>query len=157
MSQVLTWEDYPRDEGKAIYATSPRSTGPKWLVISWAPCPARNSAPIREGRFSKPRISSASLAQVVLDYTNRPILDFENMPKTLSSQVEGGLQEAIARQDFRIEANGFQVRMPSDPEGEGSISLPTLTAICMRQSTLLFSSKILTTSLAYVGKARGLR
>ena len=72
--------------------------------------------------------------KVVLDHINHPILDFKNMPKTISSQVEGGLQEAITRQDFRIEVNDFRVRMPSDPKNKGVISLPTLSAISMRRS-----------------------
>lgn len=72
--------------------------------------------------------------KVVLDHINHPILDFKNMPKTISSQVEGGLQEAITRQDFRIDVNDFRVRMPSDPKNKGVISLPTLSAISMRRS-----------------------
>lgn len=71
---------------------------------------------------------------VVLDYKDHPILDFKNMPKTISSQVDGGLQEAIIREDFRIDVNDFRVRMPLDPKGQGEMSLPSLSAISMRRS-----------------------
>lgn len=71
---------------------------------------------------------------VVLNNLNQPILDFKNMPKAISSQVEGGLQEAITRQDSRIEANDFRVRMPLDPKGRGKNSTPCLSAISMRRS-----------------------
>lgn len=71
---------------------------------------------------------------VVLDHRNQPILDFKNMPKAISSQVEGGLQEAITRQDSRIDANDFRVRMPLDPKGQGVMSRPCLSAIGMRRS-----------------------
>ena len=71
---------------------------------------------------------------VVLDNKDLPILDFKNMPKAISSQVEGGLQEAITRQDSRIEANDFRVRMILDPKGRGVNSTPCLSAIGMRRS-----------------------
>lgn len=71
---------------------------------------------------------------VVLDNKNLPILDFKNMPKAISSQVEGGLQEAIIRQDSRIEANDFRVRMLLVPKGRGVNSTPCLSAIGMRRS-----------------------
>lgn len=48
--------------------------------------------------------------------------------------VEGGLQEAITRQDSRIGVKDFRVRMPSDPQKKGSMSMPTLSAISMRRS-----------------------
>lgn len=56
------------------------------------------------------------------------------MPKTISSQVEGGLQEAITRQDSRVDVNDFRARMPFDPKGLGRLSTPCLSAISMRRS-----------------------
>lgn len=47
---------------------------------------------------------------IVLDYNNRPILDFENMPMTVSSKLEGWLQEAMIRKDARIDVADFRVR-----------------------------------------------
>lgn len=71
---------------------------------------------------------------VVLDFENIPILDFKNMPATISSLVEGGLQEAIIREDLRIDAKDFRVRMLADPKERGMLSLPGLSAISMRRS-----------------------
>lgn len=71
---------------------------------------------------------------VVLDHRFHPVLDFKNLPKTISSQVEGGLQEAITRQDSRIDVNDFRARMPYDPKGLGVMSTPSLSAISMRRS-----------------------
>ena len=71
---------------------------------------------------------------VVLDNQNHPILDFKNLPKAISSQVEGGLQEAITRQDSRIEAKDFRMRMLIDPKGQGMISRPGNSAVSMRRS-----------------------
>ena len=71
---------------------------------------------------------------VVLDYDNHPILNFRNIPDTLSSKLEGGLQEAIMREDARIDVKDFRVRMPIDPKNKGQMSLPTNSAISMRRS-----------------------
>ncbi len=71
---------------------------------------------------------------IVLDFNDWPILDFKNMPATISSKVEGGLQEAIIREDSRIDANDFRVRMLIDPLGRGTMSLPGVSAISMRRS-----------------------
>lgn len=71
---------------------------------------------------------------VVLDHQNHPILDFKNMPKAISSQVEGGLQEAITRQDSRIDVSDFRARMIFDPKGLGRLSSPCPSAISMRRS-----------------------
>ncbi len=71
---------------------------------------------------------------IVLGHDDCPILNFANMPATISSMVEGGLQEAIIREDSRIDAKDFHVRMPTDPKGKGKMSLPGLSAISMRRS-----------------------
>lgn len=74
--------------------------------------------------------------KVVLDYEDHPILAFRNMPATISTQVEGGLQEAICREDSRIDVKDFRARMLENPENKGKrrSTRPTLSAISMRRS-----------------------
>lgn len=74
--------------------------------------------------------------KVVLDYEDHPILAFRNMPATISTKVEGGLQEAISREDSRIDVKDFRARMMENPKGKGKqkSTRPTLSAISMRRS-----------------------
>ena len=48
---------------------------------------------------------------VVLNLDHRPLRAFENIPLTLSSEVEGVLMEAIIRYDVRISIEDFWARM----------------------------------------------
>ncbi|MCJ1462359.1 hypothetical protein MMC07_000959 [Pseudocyphellaria aurata] len=74
--------------------------------------------------------------KVVLDFEDHPILAFRNMPATISTKVEGGLQEAICREDSRIDVKDFRARMVEIPEGKGKkkSTRPSLSAISMRRS-----------------------
>ncbi|KAL8715650.1 MAG: hypothetical protein Q9225_006352 [Loekoesia sp. 1 TL-2023] len=59
---------------------------------------------------------------LVIDHHGVPIRRFHNIPATLSSQMEGGLIEAIFRQDSRIENSDLLARMPqqwSKPKAGG--------------------------------------
>ena len=40
--------------------------------------------------------------KIVLDRDNRPVRKFRNIPDTCSSMLEGGIMEAIKREDNRI-------------------------------------------------------
>lgn len=74
--------------------------------------------------------------KIVLDYEGQPILAFRNMPATISTKAEGGLQEAITREDSRIDVKDFRARMMENPKGKGkrTSTRPTLSAISMRRS-----------------------
>lgn len=74
--------------------------------------------------------------KIVLDYEDQPMLAFRNMPATISTKVEGGLQEAITREDSRIDVKDFRARMMENPKGKGkrASTRPTLSAISMRRS-----------------------
>lgn len=72
--------------------------------------------------------------QIVLDHEDHPILAFRNMPATISSKVEGGLQEAISREDSRIDVKDFRARMMANSRGRKKGTRPTLSAISMRRS-----------------------
>lgn len=72
--------------------------------------------------------------KIVLDHENHPILAFRNMPATISTKVEGGLQEAICREDSRIDVKDFRARMMENPRGRKKGKRPTLSAISMRRS-----------------------
>lgn len=50
--------------------------------------------------------------RVVLDNDNRPIKDYRDIPKTLSSNMEAYLMENISRLDSRITRLDFLARMP---------------------------------------------
>ncbi|KAL8752322.1 MAG: hypothetical protein Q9184_005772 [Pyrenodesmia sp. 2 TL-2023] len=49
---------------------------------------------------------------LVIDNEGEPVRRFRNIPATLSSQMEGGLMEAIFREDSRIDAEDLMARMP---------------------------------------------
>lgn len=74
--------------------------------------------------------------KVVLDHEDLPILAFRNMPATISTKVEGGLQEAITREDSRIDVKDFRARMMANPRKKGKrrLPLPSLSTISMRRS-----------------------
>lgn len=66
--------------------------------------------------------------QVVIDQeSGKPLRDFPNIPKCLSSAEEGWLFEAISRQDPRISHDDFRDRMPYDVR-------PDTKTISMRRS-----------------------
>lgn len=73
---------------------------------------------------------------IVLDHEDHPILAFRNMPATISTKVEGGLQEAITREDSRIDVKDFRARMMENPRSKGKrrLTRPSLSAISMRRS-----------------------
>lgn len=134
---MLTWVAYPRQKGMAAEDITAFHPDQK----DWA-FEKRHLRPDILHQYEKRGYQNPCYqvqiwlynGAVVLDNDSQPILDFKNMPKTISSQVEGGLQEAITRQDSRIDANDFRVRMPLDPKGRGVISTPCLSAIGMRRS-----------------------
>ncbi|MCJ1270498.1 hypothetical protein MMC22_010395 [Lobaria immixta] len=51
--------------------------------------------------------------RIVLDLDNNPILKYEIIPATLSSELSGRDMEAIKRLDLRISRKDFRARMPS--------------------------------------------
>lgn len=51
---------------------------------------------------------------LVIDHEGQPVRRFRNIPAALSSQIEGGLMEAIQREDSRIRNNDFLARMPQE-------------------------------------------
>lgn len=53
--------------------------------------------------------------KIVLDPDNRPVRNFQEIPLTVSSKVEGWLMEAIRRQNHQITPSDFRARMPRDP------------------------------------------
>jgi len=55
--------------------------------------------------------------KIVLDPDNRPVRNFQEIPLTVSSKVEGWLMEAIRRQNHQITPHDFRARMPRDPNG----------------------------------------
>lgn len=81
----------------------------------------------------------------MLDYENHPILAFRNMPATISTKVEGGLQEAITREDSRIDVKDFRARMMENcnDSGRGKSALPSLSAISMRRSRFRWRAGLL--------------
>lgn len=74
--------------------------------------------------------------KIVLDHEDHPILAFRNMPATISTKVEGFLQEAISREDSRIDVKDFRARMMENPKGKTTkkSTRPSLSAISMRRS-----------------------
>ncbi len=134
---MLTWAAYPRERGTAAEDITAFHPDQK----DWA-FEERHLRPDILHQYEKRGYQNPCYpvqiwlhhGAVVLDNQNQPILDFHNMPKAISSQVEGGLQEAITREDSRIEANDFRVRMLLDPKGRGVNSTPCLSAIGMRRS-----------------------
>ncbi|KAI4086934.1 MAG: hypothetical protein LQ344_007160 [Seirophora lacunosa] len=50
---------------------------------------------------------------LVLDHAGVPVRRFPNIPATLSTQLEGGLMEAMQRADPRIHSSNFLARMPT--------------------------------------------
>ena len=53
--------------------------------------------------------------RVVLDLDNDPVNDYEDIPLTLSSKVEGALMEAISRLDRDITIYDFWARLSVHP------------------------------------------
>ena len=53
--------------------------------------------------------------RLVLDLDHHPVLDYKDIPLTVSSQVEGGLLEAIRCLDPRIRWQDFHARMSAFP------------------------------------------
>ena len=51
---------------------------------------------------------------VVLDCFSNPVLDYDNIPSTCSSEIEGWLQEEIIRMNPAITSKDFQARMRTD-------------------------------------------
>lgn len=132
----LTKIEYPREAGRlptdiTAYHQDQKDWGPE-----------RHQRPDILHRYEKKGYQNPTYAvplliynqAIVLDYDHQPMLDFKNLPMTLSSLLEGWLQEAISRQDSRIDVKDFRVRMPTDPKAKGSVSLPTISAISMRRS-----------------------
>ena len=57
----------------------------------------------------------------VLDWEGRPILDFRNLPNTISSNVEGWRMEAWMRQDLRITVHDIVARLRTQPKSDGFV------------------------------------
>ncbi|MCJ1263534.1 hypothetical protein MMC22_003404 [Lobaria immixta] len=76
--------------------------------------------------------------RIVLDIDNHPVLDYVDLPATLSTEFSGLHMEAIARLDPRISHNDFRVRMPRTRQiGRDGRTLrpsPSLSAIGMRMT-----------------------
>lgn len=51
---------------------------------------------------------------LVIDFQGQPVRRFRNIPATLSTQLEGGLMEAICREDSRVNNHDFLARMPRE-------------------------------------------
>lgn len=76
--------------------------------------------------------------RVVLDLDNRPVLDFVDLPATLSTEFSGRCMEAISRLDPRISHGDFRARMPKTRRmgRDGQTVRPScsLSAIGMRMT-----------------------
>lgn len=74
--------------------------------------------------------------QIVLDRDDRPILDYADLPATLSTESSGRNMEAITRLDPRIGHRDFWVRMPktrrTGPNGQTIRQSYSLSTIGMR-------------------------
>ncbi|KAL8926727.1 MAG: hypothetical protein Q9208_002801 [Pyrenodesmia sp. 3 TL-2023] len=68
---------------------------------------------------------------LVIDNEGEPVRRFRNIPATLSSQVEGGLMEAMMREDSGIDIDDFMARMPKD--WNKKIEYPTPGGVQARQ------------------------
>lgn len=76
--------------------------------------------------------------QIVLDRDDRPILDYADLPATLSTEFSGRNMEAITRLDPRIGHRDFWVRMPktrrTGPNGQTIRQSYSLSTIGMRMT-----------------------
>lgn len=92
----------------------------------------RNGYPIPE---YKPEVWYDT-GRIVLDLDNNPILKYEIIPATLSSELSGRDMEAMKRLDLRISRKDFRARMPSTimVGGKNKVRKPlyTLSALAMR-------------------------
>lgn len=109
--------DYPRERGEAdddITSYLPKQK-------EWGPDREQNWPDILH-RFERrdlpaPEYNVGYLihdGKIVLDRDNRPVLDFEDLPATLSAELSGQHMEAIARLDPRISHRDFLARMPKE-------------------------------------------
>ncbi|MCJ1282964.1 hypothetical protein MMC26_002291 [Xylographa opegraphella] len=74
---------------------------------------------------------------ILLDQDNRPLNDYDSIPATLSTEIEGQYMEAMSRLDSRIKHADFRARMPSTmvvKAGNPAVPLFTLNTISMRMS-----------------------
>ena len=71
---------------------------------------------------------------LVIDHNGAPVRRFRNIPATLSSSMEGGLIEAIFREDSRIETYDLLARMPHQYPQD--LVDGTVKWIAMRPNTL---------------------
>ena len=102
---VLTCTDFPREAGLDIndvtsylaaqktWNVDDRAHRPK-ILFQWAKTGHRNPTYVVSDWYYE--------GKIVLDLKNCPVRKFCNIPETCSSALEGGIMEAIEREDSRI-------------------------------------------------------
>ena len=112
---MLTVPDHPRERGKApddvtSYLLSQKGWGPNrdqnWPDILHRL--ERRGLPVADYHVGNLYYNG----RLVLDLDNNPILDYVDLPSTLSTEFSGGYMEAITRLDPRIGHKDFRARMP---------------------------------------------
>lgn len=135
----LTTSDHAREKGAApndetSYLASQKKWGPdperNWPQILHRP--ERNELPAPDYPIGILRYNG----KIVLDLDNRPILDYVDLPATLSTEFSGQHMETITRLDPRISHKDFRARMPKTRKGRRGQTLKpySLSAIAMRMA-----------------------
>lgn len=137
---VLTVSDHPRERGNSTNDVTSYLPSQK----EWGPDRERNWPGIlhrlerRELPFPDYDVGNLYYnGRVVLDLDNHPVLDYIDLPATLSTRFSGQYMEAITRLDPRISHNDFLVRMPARRVGRDSYTVRppySLSTIAMRMS-----------------------